>query len=320
MDIKDIAKKTLKIEADAIYALIDRIDENFEKAVDLFLKCESRVVVTGIGKSGIIGKKIAATLSSTGTPSVFLHPAEGVHGDLGMIMKGDCVLAISNSGETEEIVSILPVIKRFNVPIVSLVGKMNSTLAKRSDCVLDASVEREACPLNLAPTASTTVCLALGDALAVALLECRGFREEDFAVFHPSGALGKKLLLKVEDLYHTGEKVPVINKNELISKAVIEMSSKGFGCTSVVDDEGKLVGIITDGDLRRALEKYQNIFDKPVYEMFTPNPITISKDALAAKALQVMEEHSITTILTVDENNRPTGILHLHDILSAGIV
>jgi len=320
MDIKDIAKKTLKIEADAIYALIDRIDENFEKAVDLFLKCESRVVVTGMGKSGIIGKKIAATLSSTGTPSVFLHPAEGVHGDLGMIMKGDCVLAISNSGETEEIVSILPVIKRFNVPIVSLVGKMNSTLAKRSDCVLDASVEREACPLNLAPTASTTVCLALGDALAVALLECRGFREEDFAVFHPSGALGKKLLLKVEDLYHTGEKVPVINKNELISKAVIEMSSKGFGCTSVVDAEGKLVGIITDGDLRRALEKYQNIFDKPVYEMFTPNPITISKDALAAKALQVMEEHSITTILTVDENNRPTGILHLHDILSAGIV
>ncbi len=320
MDIKDIAKKTLKIEADAIYALLDRIDENFEKAVDLFLKCESRVVVTGMGKSGIIGKKIAATLSSTGTPSVFLHPAEGVHGDLGMIMKGDCVLAISNSGETEEIVSILPVIKRFNVPIVSLVGKMNSTLAKRSDCVLDASVEREACPLNLAPTASTTVCLALGDALAVALLECRGFREEDFAVFHPSGALGKKLLLKVEDLYHTGEKVPVINKNELISKAVIEMSSKGFGCTSVVDDEGKLVGIITDGDLRRALEKYQNIFDKPVYEMFTPNPITISKDALAAKALQVMEEHSITTILTVDDDSRPTGILHLHDILSAGIV
>lgn len=320
MDIKDIAKKTLKIEADAIYALLDRIDENFEKAVDLFLKCESRVVVTGMGKSGIIGKKIAATLSSTGTPSVFLHPAEGVHGDLGMIMKGDCVLAISNSGETEEIVSILPVIKRFNVPIVSLVGKMNSTLAKRSDCVLDASVEREACPLNLAPTASTTVCLALGDALAVALLECRGFREEDFAVFHPSGALGKKLLLKVEDLYHTGEKVPVINKNELISKAVIEMSSKGFGCTSVVDDEGKLVGIITDGDLRRALEKYQNIFDKPVYEMFTPDPITISKDALAAKALQVMEEHSITTILTVDDNSRPTGILHLHDILSAGIV
>jgi arabinose-5-phosphate isomerase len=320
MDVKDIAKKTLKIEADAIYALIDRIDENFKKAVDLFMKCESRVVVTGMGKSGIIGKKIAATLSSTGTPSVFLHPAEGVHGDLGMIMKGDCVLAISNSGETAEIVSILPVIKRFNVPIVSLVGKMNSTLAKRSDCVIDASVEREACPLNLAPTASTTVSLALGDALAVALLESRGFREEDFAVFHPSGALGKKLLLKVEDLYHTGDKVPVINKNELLSRAVIEMSSKGFGCTSVVNDEGQLVGIITDGDLRRSLEKYQNIFDKPVYEMLTPNPKTISKDALAAKALQIMEEHSITTILTVDEHNRPTGILHLHDILSAGIV
>ncbi|TYB33325.1 MAG: KpsF/GutQ family sugar-phosphate isomerase [Flexistipes sinusarabici] len=320
MKIKEIAQKTLRIEADAIYRLADRINDDFERAVEILMSCKSRVVVTGMGKSGIIGKKIAATLSSTGTPSLFLHPAEGVHGDLGMLMKGDVVIAISNSGETEEIVSILPIIKRFNVPIVSLVGRMDSTLARRSTCAIDASVEKEACPLNLAPTASTTVALAMGDALAVALLERRGFKEEDFAVFHPSGSLGKKLLLKVEDLYHTGDEVPVINENELLSKAVIEMSSKGFGCTSVVDNEGKLVGIITDGDLRRSLEKYQNIFDKPVYELATKNPKTISPDALAARALQIMEEFSITTILTVDDNQSPTGIIHLHDILSAGIV
>lgn len=320
MNVKEIAKKTLKIEADAIYRLIDKLDDNFEQAVGILMNCQSRVVVTGMGKSGIIGKKIAATLSSTGTPSLFLHPAEGVHGDLGMLMKGDVVLAISNSGETEEIVSILPIIKRFNVSIVSLVGKMDSTLAKRSTCAIDASVEKEACPLNLAPTASTTVALALGDALAVALLENRGFKKEDFAIFHPSGSLGKKLLLKVDDLYHRGNKVPVINQNELLSKAVIEMSSKGFGCTAVVDDDGCLVGIITDGDLRRSLEKYQNIFDRPVYELATSNPKTISPEALAAKALQIMEEYSITSILTVDEKKRPTGIIHLHDILSAGIV
>lgn len=320
MDIKEIARNTLKIEADAVYSLIEKIDDNFVNAVNILMGSSSRVVVTGMGKSGNIGKKIAATFSSTGTPSLFLHPAEGVHGDLGMIMKGDVVLAISNSGETDEIVSILPVFKRFNIPIVSFVGKLDSTLAKKSDCALDVSVKREACPFNLAPTASTTVALALGDALAVALLENKGFKKEDFAVFHPSGSLGKKLLLRVEDLYHTGEKVPIIEENELLSKAVIEMSSKGFGCTSVVNDKGELKGIITDGDLRRSLEKYRNIFEKPVSDLYTLSPKTIEKDSLAAKALQIMEEYSITTILTVDEYYRPNGILHLHDILGAGIV
>ncbi|KAA0258190.1 KpsF/GutQ family sugar-phosphate isomerase [Deferribacter autotrophicus] len=320
MDVKEIAKRALKIEADAIYKLIDKIDDNFVKAVDIIFNCKGRLVVTGMGKSGLIGKKIASTFASTGTPSLFMHPAEGVHGDLGMLVKGDVVLAISNSGETDEIVSILPIIKRLDILLISIVGKLDSTLAKKSDCVLDASVEKEACPLNLAPTASTTAALAIGDALAVALLEKRGFKEEDFAMFHPSGSLGKKLLLKVSDIYHTGDRVPIVNKNVTVTDAILEMSSKGFGCTAIVDDNGKLIGIVTDGDLRRGLEKYNDLFTRNIMDIASKNPKTIEEDALAAKALQVMEKYSITSLLVVDEKERPYGIIHLHDILKAGVV
>jgi arabinose-5-phosphate isomerase len=320
MNLIEIAKNTLKLEADAIYNIIDKINEDFIKAINLIYDCKGRVVITGMGKSGIIAKKIAATMSSTGTPSLFLHPAEGVHGDLGMLSKSDVVIAISNSGETTEIVSILPVIKRFNIPLIAIVGNTKSTLAYKSNCVLDATVEREACPLNLAPTTSTTVALALGDALAVALLEKRGFKEEDFAIFHPSGALGKKLLLKVEDLYHSGDKVPIVTNDTLLSEAIIIISEKGFGCTAVVDDDGKICGIITDGDIRRGVEKYKNIFSLDVSQLCSPNPKLITKDSLAAKALAIMEEYSITSLIVSDENKKPVGIIHMHDILRAGIV
>ena len=320
MDIIKIAKNTLKLEADAIYALIDKIGEDFIKAVELIYNCKGRTVITGMGKSGIIGKKIAATLSSTGTPSLFMHPAEGVHGDLGMLTKKDVVVALSNSGETSEIISILPVIKRLAIPLISITGNRNSTLAKKSDCLLYAGVEREACPLNLAPTSSTTASLALGDALAVALLEKRGFKEEDFAMFHPSGSLGKKLLLKVEDLYHSNKEFPYVNENSLISDAVISISEKGFGCTIIIDNDKNLKGIITDGDIRRGVEKFKDIFSMNVMEIASKSPKTINKDALAAKALAIMEEHSITSIVVVDENNKPEGIIHMHDIIKAGII
>lgn len=320
MNLIDIAKKTLKMEADCIYAMIDKLDNSFVDAVNLIYNCKGRLVVTGMGKSGIIGKKIAATMSSTGTPSVFLHPAEGVHGDLGMLSKGDVVLALSNSGETTEIVSILPVIKRFNIPLISIVGKMNSTLVKRSDCALDATVEREACPLNLTPTTSTTAALAMGDALSVALLEKREFKEEDFAIFHPSGVLGKKLILKVEDLYHYGNELPIVHCKALVSEAIITISEKGFGCTAVIDDAGIVQGLVTDGDIRRGVEKYQNIFSLEVSNVSSNNPKLINKDALAAKALGIMEEFSITSLIVADEQNKPVGIIHMHDILRAGLV
>ena len=320
MDIIKIAKNTLKLEADAICALIDEIGEDFIKAVELIYNCKGRTVITGMGKSGIIGKKIAATLSSTGTPSLFMHPAEGVHGDLGMLTKKDVVIALSNSGETSEIISILPVIKRLAIPLISITGKRNSTLAKKSDCLLYAGVEREACPLNLAPTSSTTASLALGDALAVALLEKRGFKEEDFAMFHPSGSLGKKLLLKVEDLYHFDKEFPYVNENSLVSEAVISISEKGFGCTIILDDNKNLKGIITDGDIRRGVEKFKDIFSMNVMKIASKSPKTVTKDALAAKALAIMEKHSITSIVVIDDNNKPEGIIHMHDILKAGII
>lgn len=319
MNVIEIGRKTLQIEADALMETMRRLDEQFEKAVDMILACKGRVVITGMGKSGIIGKKIAATFSSTGTPSMFLHPAEGVHGDLGMLVRGDVVIGISNSGETDELRSILPILKRLDVKLISIVGKVNSTLAQKADCVLDAGVLREACPLNLAPTASTTVALALGDALAVALLEKRGFKAEDFALFHPSGALGKKLLLTVEDLYHTGEKLPVVLAGSEVARAVFTISSGGFGCTAVVDGEGNLQGIVTDGDLRRGLEKYPDLFSRTVDEVMTKTPKTIDITALAATALQQMESRSITSLL-VTENGKLCGIIHLHDILRAGLV
>ncbi len=315
------AKRVLQIEADAISSLIDRIGENFLSAVGILYSCKGRVVVTGMGKSGIIGKKIAATLASTGTPALFLHPAEGIHGDLGMITKGDVLIAISNSGETEELNKILPLIKRLDIKLISLTGGPNSTLALASDIVLDVGVKEEACPLGLIPTASTTAALAMGDALSVALLEKRGFKEEDFAFFHPGGSLGKKLLLKVEDLMHKGKDIPKVHEDTIMKDAILEISSKKLGITSVLDGQGRVSGIITDGDLRRWLEKGESdIFKVKAKEVMTRNPRTIEWDALAAKALSIMEQHSITSLVIVDSERRPEGIIHLHDLLRAGVV
>ena len=319
MDLMQIARRTLRLEAEAILDMEKRLDEEFLNAIDILYSCEGRVVITGMGKSGIIGKKISSTLASTGTPSLFLHPAEGVHGDLGMLVKGDVVVAISSSGETEELVSILPVIKRLDIPLVSIIGRKKCTLSNYSDCILDASITKEACPLNLVPTTSTTTALALGDALAIALLEKRGFKEEDFAFVHPSGILGKKLLLKVEDLYHTGKDMPVVNENSFVSEAVLQMSGKGLGCTAIVTGNGVLKGIITDGDIRRGIEKYKDIFTMRAKNIGTINPIIVTKDTLAARALQIMEEKSIIVLLVMDELNKLGGVIHLHDILRTGI-
>lgn len=322
--VKEQAKRVLKIESEAIARLIDRIDDNFEQAVELILKCKGRVVVTGMGKSGLIGKKIAATLASTGTPALFLHPAEGAHGDLGMVTRGDTVIAISNSGETEEITRMLPSLKRLNIPLIALTGNKESTLAKNSDVVIDVSVTEEACPLGLAPTASTTATLAMGDAIAVALLDRRGFKEEDFACFHPGGSLGKRLLLRVQDLMHTGDAIPIVTEQTLIKDAIYEISSKKMGITSVLDRDGRIVGVISDGDLRRWMEKTEksgeNLLHKKAGEIMTRNPKVISSSALAAEAVSVMERHSITCLIVSEQDLKPVGVIHLHDLLRAGIV
>lgn len=321
MLILEEAKKVIRIEAEALLTLADAIDGEFEKAVRLILGTKGRVVVTGMGKSGLIGQKIASTMASTGTPAFFLHPAEGIHGDLGMIMKGDVVIAISNSGETEEVVRILPVIKRLGAALVSMSGNSASTLAKAGDVFLDISVKEEACPLGLAPTASTTATLAMGDALAVALLLERGFNAEDFAMFHPGGALGKKLILTVEDLMHAGEAVPLVGSETLMREALFVITSKGLGLVGVTDADGALVGVITDGDLRRALGKDFDILALPAGELMSHNPKRINRRELAAKALQRMEEYSITSLFVFDdeEDNKPVGVIHLHDLLKAGI-
>ena len=315
------AKQVLKIESEAIQALINRIDDTFVKTVDLLDKCKGRVVITGIGKSGIIGKKISATLASIGVPSIFLHAADGTHGDLGMITSNDMVIAISNSGESEEILNLLPAIKRFNVTLVSMTGNVNSTLAKKSNIVLNISVKEEACPLGLVPTASTTATMALGDALAMALLDKRGFKEKDFAVLHPGGSLGKKLLIQVDDLMHIGSNIPIINKDAPLKDVIMEISSKKLGMAIVVNQDDKVLGIITDGDLRRLMEKKEkDIFKTTAEEMMSTNPKTIEKNALAARALQIMEKHSITSLIITNGSKGPTGIIHLHDILKAGVV
>jgi arabinose-5-phosphate isomerase len=318
------AKRVLRIEADAIAALIDRIDDRFERAVEMILNCKGRVVVTGMGKSGLIGKKIAATLASTGTPALFLHPAEGIHGDLGMVMRGDTVIALSNSGETEELSRMLPFLKRLGINVISLTGNIDSTLAKNSDIVIDVGVTEEACPLGLAPTASTTATLAMGDALAVALLDKRGFREEDFACFHPGGTLGKKLLLHVHDLMHTDDEIPVVLEETPVKDAIYEISSKKKGITAVVDSAGKLVGVISDGDLRRWMEKTEqsgeNLLIKTAREIMTQKPKIIEKNALAAEAVSIMEKYSITCLIVTTSESKPEGVIHLHDLLKAGVV
>lgn len=318
------AKKVLKIEAEAILRLIDRIDDGFDRAIDLILNCRGRVVVTGMGKSGHIGNKIAATLASTGTPALFLHPAEGIHGDLGMVTKGDIVIALSNSGETEELSRMLPSLKRIGIRIIALTGNTESTLARNSDVVIDVGVKEEACPLGLAPTASTTATLAMGDALAVVLLDRRGFKEEDFACYHPGGSLGKRLLLRVRDIMHTGDAIPKVSETAFVKDAIYEISSKKVGVTAVVDAAGKLQGVISDGDLRRWMERTEksgeNLLSKQAREIMTRNPKVIGKDALAAEAVALMESSSITCLLILDAGSRPEGVIHLHDLLKAGVV
>lgn len=316
----ELAKEVLQIEAEAIRQLKERVGEEFERAVQILLNCKGHVVVTGMGKSGAVGRKIAATLSSTGTPALFLHPAEGVHGDLGAIRADDVVLAFSYSGETDELLAILPAIKRLGVPLIVLTGNTNSTLAKAADVVLDVSVEREACPLNLAPTASTAAMLAMGDALALAAMKARRFTPEDFARLHPAGALGRRLLLKVKDLMRTGERLACVHFREPTKAAFAAITKARAGACVVIDDEGKLCGIVTDGDLRRALLKDVNLFHSPVTEVMTKNPKVIHPEALATEALHLMQTHQIDDLPVVDNDGHPVGMLDVQDLLQAGIV
>ena len=313
-------RRVLQIEARAVQALIGRLDARFTQAVDLLATCKGKVVVSGMGKSGLIGQKIAATLASTGTPSFFLHPAEGVHGDLGMVARRDALIAISNSGETKEILQLLPYIERMGIPTVALTGKTGSTLAKHSDVVLDISVSEEACPMGLAPTASTTATLAMGDALAVALLQKRGFKSEDFAQFHPGGTLGRRLLIKVRDLMHVGDEVPQVQEGATASSAISEMSAKKLGMTTVIDRTGALVGVITDGDLRRFVQRGGDVIKATAATLSSRTPRTIRPDDLAARAVEVMERYSITTLVVTEGERRILGVIHLHDLLKNGIV
>jgi arabinose-5-phosphate isomerase len=307
------ARRVLEVEATAILSVIPHLDDSFVNVVEMLNTSGGRVVTMGLGKSGIICKKISATLASTGTPSFFLHPAEAIHGDLGMIVRGDTVLAISNSGETEELLRILPSLKRIGAEIVSITGNPASTLAKGSDYHISAAIPKEACPLGLAPTASTTAALALGDALAMALLLRKGFKEEDFAVLHPGGKLGKRFL-RVRDLMHTGKAVPVVETTATMNDVIYEMSKKGFGITAVVDPQGQLTGVISDGDLRRLLQKDEMLLRKSAADSMKANPLTIAEGELASAALQVMEERKVTSLFVPDEARHVQGIIHLHDL------
>ena len=318
--LKNMARAVLRTETDALLSLQDRIGEDFVRACEILLACRGRIVVTGMGKSGHIANKIAATLASTGSPAFFLHPAEASHGDLGMITVRDVVLAISNSGETGEIITLLPIIKRQGNPLVTLTGKHNSTIACAANVDLDVSVDREACPLGLAPTASTTAALAMGDALAISLLQARGFTEEDFARSHPGGTLGRRLLLRVEDLMHAGDKAPTVTLGTPLSEALLEMSRKGLGMTCVVDNDGRLQGIFTDGDLRRTLDRPLDIRNTPIDEVMTSNCRSIDGKLLAAEALNIMETGKINALVVVDESQRVRGALNMHDMLRAGVV
>ncbi len=323
MNVLEQAAQVLHEEAQAIEALITTLDSNFSDAVSMILASKGRVVCTGMGKSGHIARKVAATLASTGTPALFLHPGEGVHGDLGMVTSEDIVLAFSNSGETSEVVSLLPSLRRIGAKLISVVGNRNSTLAKNSDIVLLVEVEKEACPLGLAPTTSTTVALALGDALAVCLLERHHFTPENFAVFHPGGSLGRKLLLTVENIMHSGTDNPVVYKGSSVRDALFVMTEKGLGATSVIDEDGVLIGLVTDGDIRRGLDSGSNFLEWPVEDMMTTMPRTITKDKLAAEALHIMEKNQprpITVLPVVDQNKNSIGIVHITDLLRRGIV
>lgn len=313
------AQRTLDIEIDAVTALKQRFDTNFEQACEIILNCQGRVVVIGMGKSGHIGNKIAATLASTGTPSFFVHPGEASHGDLGMITKQDVVLALSNSGTTAEILTIIPLIKRMGAKLISMTGNPESTLATTAEVHLDASVEREACPHDLAPTSSTTVSLVLGDCLAVSLLEARGFTSEDFAFSHPGGALGRKLLLKVNDIMHKGSEIPCVDDDALIQDALFEMSTKGLGMTTILNSNGILLGIFTDGDLRRCIDIGHDMKTTPITQVMTENGQTIHAEMLAVEALNIMEDNNITSLVVTDKDKKPLGVIHLHHILKAGV-
>ena len=329
-DTIEKAREVIRIEAKAVAVLEDRIGEHFQQAVDLIYRAKGRVIVTGMGKSGIIGKKVAATLTSTGTPAFYLHPAEGMHGDLGMVRRDDVVIAISKSGETDELYALLPLFKRLGVPIIAMTGKLASPLAQGSDVVLDIGVEREACPYDLAPTASTTVTLALGDALAIALLHKRNFSEEDFAFLHPGGSLGRKLLYLVEDVMYKGETLPIVSESTCMRDVIVEMTSKALGITCVVDASGMLIGVLTDGDLRRLLERIQGDLlsldaGEALLRSSRPGekrsyPFTIGPKELAAKAVQVMEEHVITELVVTDSSRKPVGIVKWIDLSKLGVV
>lgn len=318
-DFVQSGKRTITIERDAVTELVQRVDGGFANACELLLACKGRVIVTGMGKSGHIGRKIAATLASTGTPAFFVHPGEASHGDLGMITADDVVIAISSSGGSPEIVSLLPVLKRKNLKLIAMVGRNNSTLAQVADVVLDISIAAEACPLDLAPTSSTTVTLVMGDALAIALLEARGFTAEDFAHSHPGGILGRKLLLRVEDVMHAGSEVPRVSPDTPLLAALAEMTEKGFGMTTVVDESSQLLGIFTDGDLRRCIDRREDVNQALMKDVMTPSPRTICRDSLAAEALNRMETFKITALIVEDEHGSPTGVLHMHDLLRAGL-
>lgn len=314
------ARSVIELEGNAIHQLQERLDGNFDTACQLLLDTRGRVVVVGMGKSGHIGGKIAATLASTGTPAFFVHPGEASHGDLGMITPEDSVIAISNSGETGEILTILPIIKRMGVKMIAITGGLDSSLARQADVVLDASVEKEACPLNLAPTSSTTVTLVLGDALAVALYRSRDFSPEDFARSHPGGQLGRRLLMYVSDIMHTGDSIPVVSHSASVQDALLEMTGKGLGMTAIVNDNNEMIGIFTDGDLRRTLNKGADFYSSELTELMGKNPVTTHADRLAAETVQLMRDRKINGLFVVDDKKHIVGALNMHDLLKAGIV
>lgn len=319
MNFCQLGLAVIETEAQAVFELTQRINEHFEAACELLLACKGRIVVTGMGKSGHIGKKIAATFSSTGSPAFFMHPGEASHGDMGMITRQDTVLAISNSGNTPEIVTLLPLLKRLDIPVIALTGNPQSTLAKVANINIDISIRQEACPLGLAPTTSTTVSLVMGDALAIALLQARGFSAEDFALSHPGGALGKRLLLKIDDICHRGEEIPLVHEDVTVREALIEVTAKKLGMTCVTDNHGNLAGIYTDGDIRRTLTREYDINTTPLKEVMTRNCRTIGHDVIAAEALAIMQKYSITALVVVDDEKRPSAVVHLHDLLRAGV-
>lgn len=320
VDFQQLGREVVTTELAEITALQSRIDESFAHACELLLNCKGRIVVTGMGKSGHIGGKIAATLASTGSPAFFVHPGEASHGDLGMITKNDVVIALSNSGNTAEITTIIPILKRFAVPLISMTGDKNSTLAIKANINLDVSVSKEACPHDLAPTSSTTVALVMGDALAVALLQARGFTAEDFALSHPGGSLGKRLLLHVSDIMHTDDRIPKVRETATVSEALLEMSKKGLGMTAIVDAQDHVLGLYTDGDLRRSLDKNIDVHSALISDVMTKNCRTTNTDELAASIVKLMDDHGINGLLVTDENNKLIGAFNMHDILRAGIV